>query len=141
MSPERPRRVLVTGATGLIGGRLCEVMALTGAFEPRPFVHATGSAWRITRFPLDFASGDLCDRASVDRAMDGCDAVVHLARGDHAVMRRGLENVLRAAVMHRVSRFVHNSSVAVYGSQPPPHSVSEAAATRPDLPYGHTKLE
>src|SRR5206468_12936124 len=51
------------------------------------------------------------------------------------------ENVLRAAVMHRVSRFVHISSVAVYGSQPPPHSVSEAAATRPDLPYGHTKLE
>ena len=141
MSPERPRRVLVTGATGLIGGRLCEVMALTGAFEPRPFVHATGSAWRITRFPLDVASGDLCDRASVDRAMDGCDAVVHLARGDDAVMRRGLENVLRAAVTHRVSRFVHISSVAVYGSQPPPDSVSEAAATRPDLPYGHVKLD
>ena len=141
MSPERPCRVLVTGATGLIGGRLCEVMALTGAFEPRPFVHATGSAWRLTRFPLDFATGDLCDRASVDRAMDGCDAVVHLARGDGAVMRRGLENVLRAAATHRVSRFVHISSVAVYGSEPAPDSVSEAAATRPDLPYGHTKLE
>jgi len=141
VSAVRPRRVLVTGATGLIGGRLCEVMALTGAFEPRPFVHATGSAWRIARFPLDFASGDLCDRAAIDRAMDGCDAVVHLARGDDAVMRRGLENVLRAAVTRRVSRFVHISSVAVYGSEPPPDSVGEAAATRPDLPYGHAKLE
>ncbi len=141
MSAVHPRRVLVTGATGLIGGRLCEVMALTGAFEPRPFVHATGSAWRIARFPLDFASGDLCDRAAVDRAMDGCDAVVHLARGDDVVMRRGLENVLRAAATHRVSRFVHISSVAVYGSEPPRDSVGEAAATRPDLPYGHAKLE
>ena len=141
MRAARPRRVLVTGATGLIGGRLCEVMALTGAFEPRPFVHATGSAWRIARFPLDFAVGDLCDRGSVDRAMDGCDAVVHLARGDDGVMRRGLENVLRAAATHRVSRFVHISSVAVYGSEPPPDSVGEAAATRPDLPYGHAKLE
>src|SRR5207245_10487143 len=30
---------------------------------------------------------------------------------------------------------------AVYGSEPPPDSVGEAAATRPDLPYGHAKLE
>src|SRR2546430_11881380 len=43
--------------------------------------------------------------------------IFHLARGNDAVMRRGLENVLRAAVAHRVSRFVHISSVAVYGSQ------------------------
>jgi len=136
-----PRRVLVTGATGFIGGRLCEVMALTGAAEPRPFVHSTGAAWRIARFPLDFAIGDLCDGASVARAMKGCDAVVHLARGGDAVMRRGLENVLRATVTHRVSRFVHISSVAVYGSQPPPDTVSEARAARSDLPYGNAKLE
>ena len=142
MSGQRPPRVLVTGATGFIGGRLCEVMALSHAFEPRPFVHTTGSAWRIARFPLDFALGDLGDGRAVDRAMDGCDAVVHLARGNDAVMRRGLENVLRAAVAHRVSRFVHISSVAVYGSQPPAASVSEAApAKRSDLAYGNAKLE
>ncbi len=141
MSPQPPHRVLVTGATGLIGGRLCEVMALTSSFEPRPFVHSTGSAWRIARFPLDFAVGDLCDRASVDRAMHGCGAVVHLARGGDAVMQGGLENVLRAAVTHRIARFVHVSSVAVYGSQPPPESVSETArVTRCDLPYGRAKL-
>src|SRR5438128_12386269 len=116
-------------------------MGLSHAFAPRPFVHTTGSAWRIGRFPPDFALGDLGDGRAVDRAMDRCDAVVHLARGDDAVMRRGLENVLRAAVTHRVSRFVHISSVAVYGSEPPPDSVGEAAATRPDLPYGHAKLE
>ena len=132
----------MTGATGLIGGRLCEVMALTGAFEPRPFVHSTGSAWRIARLPLDFAVGDLCDRASVDRAMNGCDAVVHLARGNDTVMRGGLENVLRAAVTHRVARFVHVSSVAVYGSQPRSDSVSEGARIRRcDLSYGRVKLE
>jgi len=131
----------VTGATGFIGGRLCEVMALTGVAEPRPFVHSTGSAWRIARFPLDFAIGDLCDSASVTRAIKGCDAVVHLARGGDAVMRGGLENALRAAVTHGVSRFVHISSVAVYGSQPPSDSVSEARAARSDLPYGNAKLE
>ncbi len=142
MSLERARRVLVTGATGFIGGRLCEVLTLTGAFPFRALVHSAASAWRIARFPLDFAVGDLCDRAAVDRAVRGCDAVVHLAWGDHAVMQRGLENLLRAAVDQGVRRFVHISSVAVYGNHPPADSVSEAAPARPtDMAYGNEKLE
>ena len=141
MSPERGR-VLVTGATGFIGGRLCEVLMLTGAFPFRALVHSAASAWRIARFPLDFAVGDLCDRRAVDRAMRGCDAVVHLAWGDHAVMQRGLENLLRAAVDQDVCRFVHISSVAVYGNHPPADSVSEAAPARQtDMAYGNEKLE
>jgi nucleoside-diphosphate-sugar epimerase len=141
MSLTQPQRVLITGATGFIGGRLCEVMALTGAFEPRAFVHSTASAGRITRFPLDFVVGDLCDRKSVDCAMRGCDAVVHLARGHKAVMLKGLENVLQSAVDHNVSRFVHMSSVAVFGDQPSPEAVSEEAATHwTESVYGNEKL-
>lgn len=142
VSPEAvPRRVLITGATGFMGGRLCEVMALTGVFEPRPFVHSTAAAWRVTRFPLEFAVGDLCDKSSVMRAMKGCDAVIHLARGERPVMRVGLENVLRAAVDQGVSRFVHMSSVAVYGNQPPAESAHEdAPARKTDLAYGNEKL-
>ena len=138
MSPER---VLITGSAGFMGSRLCEVLSLTQICAVRAFVHSTGSAARIARLPLDFALGDLCDAASVESAMDGCDAVVHLARGSTAVMRKGLENVLRAAVRHRVSRFVHMSSVAVYGNDPPPESASEDAPTRrTNLPYGNEKL-
>jgi nucleoside-diphosphate-sugar epimerase len=142
MTANTPRKVLITGATGLIGGRLCEVMALSGNLVPRAFVHSTASAARITRFPLDFYVGDLGDLASVDRSMDGCDAVVHLARGDKRVMEQGLENVLRVASAHGVSRFVHVSSVAVYGNSPPPESASEATpAVRSDMEYGNIKLE
>lgn len=135
------RKVLITGATGFMGGRLCEVMAQSGNLVPRAFVHSTGSAGRITRFPLDFFVGDLCDRHSVDRAIEGCDAVIHLARGDENVMGQGLENILRAATERGVSRFVHLSSVAVYGNSPPPESASEAApAKRTDMEYGNVKL-
>lgn len=134
-------KVLITGAAGFVGGRLCEVMALSGGMVPRAFVHSTASAARITRFPLDFFLGDLCDRKSIDRAMDGCDAVVHLARGDKRVMEQGLENLLHAASARGVSRFVHISSVAVYGNSPPPESTSEAApAVRSDMEYGNVKL-
>ena len=54
----------------------------------------------------------------------------------------GLKNVLQAAVETRVSRFVHVSSVAVYGDNPPAAASSEtAAARRTGNPYGDIKLE
>jgi uncharacterized protein YbjT (DUF2867 family) len=70
------RRVLVTGATGYIGGRLvprlvelgCAVRAL-----------ARDSARLGGRFPgVDIAEGDLFDRAAVERALDGIDVAYYL---------------------------------------------------------------
>ena len=116
-------------------------MTLTGTYTPRAFIHSTASAARITRFPIEFSIGDLRDSSSVDRAVEGCDAIVHLARGEGSVMRAGLENLLRAAVRHKISRFVHMSTVAVYGNMPPPESVSEDAPIRDcDNLYGREKL-
>jgi hypothetical protein len=56
-------------------------------------------------------------------------------------MLKGLQNVLRAAVEAQVQRFVHISSVAVYGSDPPPEARYETAipATTTNE-YGNIKL-
>src|SRR5262249_45574435 len=100
------------------------------------------SVARIARFPLDFVMGDLCDRSAVEKAVEGCDAVVHLARGSRRDMKKGLENLLAAATARGVSRFVHMSSVAVYGNNPPADSVSETEpAHKTDMAYGNAKLE
>jgi nucleoside-diphosphate-sugar epimerase len=135
-------RVLITGAAGFIGCRLCEVLMLTRAFEPRAFIHSTGTAARLARFPIDMVVGDLCDAAAVQHAVRDCDAVVHLAWGSDQVMTKGLENVLRAASEQRVRRFVHMSSVAVFGNDPPPESKFETAPLKcTHNAYGNQKLK
>ena len=138
----RSASILVTGATGFVGSRLCEVLHLNTDYRARAFVRSSGTAAYIAKYPLDLALGDLTDLASVRRAMEGCTAVVHLARGSEQVMRTGLKNVLRAAVEAKVERFVHVSSVAVYGDNPPPAAAFETApASKTGNPYGDIKLE
>ena len=136
------RRVLITGASGLVGGRLCEILSLADlGWTPRALLRSSGSAAYLSRFDMDIQIADLRDPKAVDHAMSGCDAVVHLARGSKGVMFRGLKNVLDAAVRHKVSRFVHVSSIAVYGNNPPAESATEAGKVRKTgLDYGDEKL-
>lgn len=135
------KNVLITGATGFVGSRLCEVLHLTGVFKPVALVHSAASAARIARLPIDCVRGDLLDKASLQRGAQGCQAVVHLARGDRRVMRRGLKNVLEVAVAGRMERFVHVSSVAVYGDTPSQDcSVEAPLPKKVNNPYGNEKL-
>jgi nucleoside-diphosphate-sugar epimerase len=56
-------------------------------------------------------------------------------------MSKGLENVLAASRRHKVSRFIHMSSVAIYGNNPPPESRYEDAPGCPgQMLYGQQKL-
>jgi predicted dehydrogenase/nucleoside-diphosphate-sugar epimerase len=135
-------RVLITGGNGFVGSRLSEVLYLTGDFHARPMVHSVGKASYIARYPLEFVTGDLMSLESVRRTVEGCPYVVHLARGSNAVMLKGLENLLRASVDAKVRRFVHASSVAVYGDNPSPMAQFENAPTRKTgNDYGDLKLQ
>ena len=141
-SSSRPDRVLITGGNGFVGSRLSEVLYLTGDYQARPLIHSPGKASYIARYPLEFVTGDLTDFASARRTVEGCPQVVHLARGSKSVMLKGLENLLRASVAGRVKRFVHASSVAVYGDNPPAAARYETAPTRKTgNDYGDLKLE
>ncbi len=137
-------RVLVTGGTGWIGGRLVDELARAG-YDVRCLVEP-GS--RTPDAPV--VHGDVRDPDAVAAAVDGAEAVVHCAavihphrpREFHEVNTRGTKVLLDAAAAASVGRFVHVSSNAAAGFQ----RRRQVLLTENDPPaprggYGESKLE
>jgi predicted dehydrogenase/nucleoside-diphosphate-sugar epimerase len=112
------RRILLTGAAGMIGSRLVEMWAARGRLrELRCMVRGYNNAARLMRFPVDIVEADLVDAESVKRAAVDCEAIVHLGVGEEA--ERETTALLKAARHSGIRRFIHISSAAVYGLQIP----------------------
>src|SRR5438093_13422179 len=104
-------KVLVTGATGYLGGHVASRLASAGHT-----VLALARPGRETSVPPGCRPvvGDVLDPASLDRALDGCDALVHMAalvkmwvkdrREFDRVNVEGLDAALRGAARRGVRR-------------------------------------
>jgi nucleoside-diphosphate-sugar epimerase len=71
---------------------------------------------------IEFAIGDLASPSDLERALEGCDAVVHAGIGTSwreservAVNVKGTQNLVDAALRAGVKRFIHISTIAIYG--------------------------
>jgi dihydroflavonol-4-reductase len=113
---------LITGGTGFIGRHVVHRLLAQEA-RVRVFCRAPEKAQRLFGDRVQIAHGDLCDRASVTAAMQGCNAVIHLGaafqfgrdarRVTEEANVRGTEHLLEAAKRSGVERFVHVSSSGV----------------------------
>ena len=106
-------RILVTGATGYIGGRLAPRLIDAG-HEVRALVRDAGKLRDVPWAEhAEIVVGDLGDAASVERAVEGIEVLYFLvhgmaAKGDFgAVERQGALNVARAAKAAGVKRIVY----------------------------------
>ena len=144
------RNVLVTGATGFLGGAVCRLLVRRG--------------WRVTATGRNEAAGHTLTRtgipfrrASLEHApetiglCDGQRAVVHCAarsspwgtwREFHAANVCATENILHAARESRVERFVHISTPSVYFDFRHRLALTETSPlpARPANAYAATKL-
>lgn len=117
-------KVLVTGATGFVGSHLAKRLLQDG-HEVRILIRPGRDASHLDLLGAEIALGDLVDRESVNRAMDGVEVVYHIAAlfrkagpPDSAywnVNFHGAVNLFEAAHEKRVSRFIHCSTVGVLG--------------------------
>jgi len=119
------KRVLITGGTGFVGGRLAERLQAEEDVQVVALArHPEKGRW-LTGLGVEVISGDVTDPVSLKNAITGCDIVFHTAawvseKGSqseiNAVNVTGTENVIEAAQVANVKRFIHLSSCAVYGS-------------------------
>lgn len=134
------RKILVTGAGGFIGGRMVEVLHSLGTGEVRPAVRRWASGARIGRLPIDIVRCDIRDAAQVQAALRGITHVVHCAVGAHDTTVEGTRVLLEQAQKSGVRRFVHLSTVDVYGT--PEGEVDEThPLTVMGRGYGDMKIE
>jgi nucleoside-diphosphate-sugar epimerase len=133
-------RILITGAAGFIGGRVTEAFHESGFATVRAGVRQLPVPPRIDRLPVEVVPCDMMDTAQLSRALEATDAVVHCARGPGEVTVRGTSNILEASLRAGVGRFVHLSTIDVYGDAT--GLVDEATPVRlSGAEYGDSKIE
>src|SRR5713226_101518 len=142
-------KVLLTGATGLLGGHLLQELQQRGE-HIRALVLPVENAEKLNEQRVEVVRGDITDAKSLAPAVKDIDIVFHLAGmmgvnrplADYRLVNViGSENLYRAAQAAGVRRFVHTSSHTVYGLGYG-RFLTEKDALRPDPdPYSITKAE
>jgi len=142
--------VLVTGADGFIGARLCRTLEAGGYSARRAVRRVRGAAT-----PAVLAVGEVHGETDWSAALAGAECVVHLAARTHvleetapdplAEYRRvnvaGTRALARQAAAAGVRRLVFVSSIKVNGERTGERPYAEDDAPRPEDAYGISKQE
>ena len=145
--------ILVTGATGHLGNVLVRELINTGE-NVRVFIRPDEALNSLSGLPVQVSKGDVLERDTVMKAMQGVTEVFHLAGiiairpGMEKVMYQvnveGTRNVAEAALENNVRRFVHVSSVHAFRREPLGVTIDENTPLALDSPigsYDRTKAE
>ena len=145
------RKVLVTGGAGFVGATLVRRLVASG-YRVRVLDNlSTGDAAHLDGVDAGLVVGDIRDARTLDDAVAGCGAVIHLAAAGSVVGSvadpaanfeanvAGTFRVLDAARRNGVGRVVQASTGgALIGDAMPP--VDERSLPKPLSPYGASKL-
>jgi len=151
-------KLFVTGGAGFIGSNFIRYVLGNGynyavvSYDKLTYAGNLANLESVADNPnYEFVKGDICDAAAVEKAMCGCDAVIHFAAESHVdrsiyepapVIQTNVTGtfiLLEVARKISVSRFVHVSTDEVYGDIPPGVFADEKFPLQPSSPYSASK--
>ncbi|MHA1536284.1 MAG: SDR family oxidoreductase [Alphaproteobacteria bacterium] len=126
--PARGRTAFVTGGTGFLGINLIDELLRQG-WRVTALHRPTSDLEHLSRRKVTLAPGDIAVASTLGPAIpEQPDAVFHVAASlnqwshhnelQHIVNVEGTRNVVEAALAAGAKRFIHTSSISVYGLQP-----------------------
>ena len=141
------QQVLVTGATGFLGGALALRLAAEGT-PVRALARSPQKAGFLCERGIEVFPGDVTDAEAMRQAAAGCPIVFHVAAAmggsyakQQAINVGGTRNLLQAAVEAGTERFVHVSSISIYGFKYSGEITEETPPAPSEDPYSRTKAE
>jgi dihydroflavonol-4-reductase len=139
---------LVTGATGFVGSHVARQLVSAG-HRVRILVRRTSNLKLLDGLPAERVDGDLCDSASLERAVAGVHRVFHVAADYRLWARRseeiyesnvsGTRSLLEAAEREGVQKIVYTSTVATIAVPREGSLPDEATRATLDEMIGHYK--
>ncbi len=144
-TPSQIKRYLITGGAGFYGINMIRYLLRYG-HQVRSLDIASFD-YPDVKDQIDIIQGDIRDKATVDRAMQNVDIVIHAAAAlplykpedIYSTDVDGIRIVLQSAYEHRAERVIHISSTAVYGI-PDHHPLAEDDRLDGVGPYGEAKV-
>jgi dihydroflavonol-4-reductase len=118
-------KILVTGATGLVGGNLTRLLVQEKGEQVKVLLRASSNTMALDDLGVERVIGDITDPESLKRATEGCNRVYHAAavvsnwNGYRKAMKQinvvGTANVMQSAMDAGVERVVHVSTNGTIG--------------------------
>ena len=139
-------KFLITGGAGFLGINLVRHLRKNG--HEVVSLDIVEFDYPDVNDEIKIITGDIRNKETVDKAVEGVDVLIHTAAAlplytpeeIFSTDIEGTRNLLEAAEKHKVDRFIHISSTAVYGI-PDHHPLLEDDKLDGVGPYGIAKIE
>jgi len=137
--PFSPGAVLVTGAGGMLGSHIVEILSQNG-YRVKAMVLPGSPANNLQGLPVEIFYGDIRDADTCKIAVSDCTMVIHTAAALstwptrsatlRAINITGTQNMVQAAIDAGIQRFVHISTASCFGPGDKNHPATEKTPFR-----------